>query len=194
MNLTRLSQPPLADAPRTAFGRLRARLKQGAACENGTASLEFVLVIPLLLMVFMASFESGLLMTRHLMLEQAVDITMRNLRIGAYPNPTHDLIKQEICDRTVILKDCSANIRVELTSVNTSSWALPSGSTTCVDRSRDVQPSLNFNPGNASEVMLVRVCVIQDSIFPTAGIGLSLERENGGGYGLISISAFVNEP
>ena len=171
--------------------RLKARLMQAVRREDGTAALDFVLVIPILLMIFMASFESGLLMVRHLMLEQAVDVTMRNLRIGLIKSPTAAVIKQEICGRSSILVNCNENIRIELTPV---SWNFPAAKTECVDRSEVIQPSLNFNPGTANEVMLVRVCVVQDAMFPTTGVGLALPKDASGGYGLISVSAFVNEP
>jgi hypothetical protein len=180
---------------KTSFkARMVARLKQAVAREDGSASLDFVMVIPILLMVFMAAFESGLLMVRHIMLEQAVDVTVRNLRLGLYPNPTAALIKSEICDRTSILKDCNANIHIELSPISTATWAMPTTGTACVDRTQEIQPSLVFNPGNANEVMLVRVCVLQDAIFPTSGVGLALPKDAAGGYGLVSISAFVNEP
>jgi hypothetical protein len=42
--------------------------------------------------------------------------------------------------------------------------------------------------------MLVRVCVVQDAMFPTTGIGLGLPKDGQGGYGLISTTAFVTEP
>ena len=135
--------------------RLKARLMQAVRREDGTAALDFVLVIPILLMIFMASFESGLLMVRHLMLEQAVDVTMRNLRIGLIKSPTAAVIKQEICGRSSILVNCNENIRIELTPVSTTSWNFPAAKTECVDRSEVIQPSLNFNPGTANEVMLV---------------------------------------
>jgi Flp pilus assembly protein TadG len=62
--------------------RIKARLARALRNEEGTATMEFVLVIPLIMMIFMASFESGLLMTRSIMLEQSVDMAMRELRLG----------------------------------------------------------------------------------------------------------------
>jgi len=174
--------------------QLKARLLRAIRHEDGTASLEFAIVVPILLMIFMASFESGMLMIRHSMLEQAVDVTMRDLRIGLIKNPTADLIKQAICGRSTILVNCQKNIHIELTPVSTTSWDFPSAKTECVDRSEVIQPSLNFNPGTANEVMLVRVCVVQDAMFPTTGVGLALPKDASGGYGLVAVSAFVNEP
>jgi hypothetical protein len=42
--------------------------------------------------------------------------------------------------------------------------------------------------------MLIRVCVVQDALFPTTGIGLGLPKEGNGGYGVVAVSAFVTEP
>jgi hypothetical protein len=48
--------------------------------------------------------------------------------------------------------------------------------------------------GQQNDVMLVRVCVVQDAMFPTSGIGLGLPKDAQGGYGLVSVTAFVTEP
>ena len=71
--------------------------------DKGTAAVEFAMTVPLLLTIFMASFESGFLMVRSIMLEQSVDMTMRELRLGHYPIPTAALLKTNICERSVIL-------------------------------------------------------------------------------------------
>ena len=162
--------------------------------ENGTAAVEFVLTVPILITIFMASFESGLLMTRSIMLEQSVDMTMRELRLGHYPLPTPELLKEEICKRTVIFKDCVANIQIEMTRISTTTWNLPGNSVACIDRSEDIQPVTALQIGQQNDVMLIRVCVVQDALFPTTGIGLGLPKEGNGGYGVVAVSAFVTEP
>jgi hypothetical protein len=174
--------------------RLVKRLARGFRREDGTATIEFVMAVPVLLTVFMGSFESGLLMTRSIMLEQSVDMTMRELRLGHYTLPDAALLKDEICKRTVIFPDCKANIMVEMTRVSTSTWALPQTEVTCVDREEDIQPVTALQIGQQNDVMLVRVCVIQDAIFPTSKFGLNLATDAQGGYGLVAVSAFVTEP
>lgn len=174
--------------------QLFRRLIRGARREDGTAAVEFALSVPLLITIFMASFESGFLMVRSIMLEQSVDMTMRELRLGHYPIPTVDLLKEEICKRTVILSDCEDNIMIEMTRINTSSWSLPTNQVTCVDREEDIQPVTQLQIGQQNDVMLVRVCVVQDAMFPTTGIGLALPKDNQGGYGLVAVTAFVTEP
>jgi TadE-like protein len=171
-----------------------ARLLRAFRREDGTATIEFVMAVPILLTVFMASFESGLLMTRSIMLEQSVDMTMRELRLGHYTLPDAALLKTEVCKRTVIFRDCEANISIEMIRVSTANWALPSTAVTCVNRDEEIQPVTVLQIGQQNDVMLVRVCVIQDAIFPTSKFGLGLAVDGEGGYGLVAVSAFVTEP
>jgi hypothetical protein len=174
--------------------RFMRKLGRGFAREDGTAAVEFVVTIPFLIAIFMASFESGLLMVRSIMLEQSVDMTMRELRLGHYPLPTAALLKTEICNRTVIMKDCDDNIMIEMTRINTANWSMPSAGITCVDRSEEIQPVTQLQIGQQNDVMLVRVCVVQDAMFPTTGVGLGLPKDDSGGYGVVAIAAFVTEP
>ena len=162
--------------------------------DDGVASLEFALTTPLLMAVLMASLESGLFMTRAVMLEQAVDLTLRELRIGHYTNPTAELLKTEICSRTVILEDCEKNIMIEMTRVSTSTWAMPTTSVQCVDRAEAIRPVSSLQIGQENDLMMVSACVPQDALFPTTGIGLGLPKDGKGGYGVIAVTAFVTEP
>jgi Flp pilus assembly protein TadG len=176
---------------------LRAKLFGLAAAfrkDDGTASVEFVMLIPLLLTVFMSSIECGLLMLNSLMLEQSVDLTMRDLRLGHYTDPTAASLKQEICRRADIITDCDARIMIEMTRISTTTWNLPKTNTPCVDRTLDFQPVTTLEIGAANDLMLVRVCVIQDLLFPTSGLGFYLPQDSKGGYGLSAASAFVIEP
>jgi len=174
--------------------RMAPRLHRGFRREDGTATIEFVLTVPVLLTIFMASFESGLLMVRSIMLEQSVDMTMRELRLGHYMAPSSDQLKEEICSRTVIFRDCEDQIMIEMRRINTGSWSMPATQVTCIDRDEEVQPVTALQIGQQNDVMLVRVCVIQDAMFPTTGIGLGLAVDSEGGYALTSTTAFVTEP
>ncbi len=170
------------------------RLLRAFRREDGTAAMEFVLAVPLLIMIFMASFESGLLMIRSIMLEQSVDMTMRELRLGHLPLATAETLKDEICSRSVILSNCEDNITIEMRRINTTSWDLPTSNVACMDRVEDIEPAVVFDEGQQNDVMLVRVCVIQDAMFPTTGVGLGLPKDDQGGYGLITTTAFSVEP
>ena len=162
--------------------------------EDGATAIEFVLVIPLLMAVFMASFESGLLMVRSIMLEQATDMTMRELRLGHFPLITHQSLKDEICSRTVIFPNCSSQIQVEMQRISTTNWALPDHAVTCVDREEVIQPVTALQIGQQNDMMVVRVCITQDAMFPGTGIALGMHLDDAGGYGLTTTTAFVTEP
>ena len=177
---------------------LRHKLRSYRKGEDGTASVEFVIMIPAFMTIFMGSFESGLLMTRYVMVERALDITVRDLRLGNFVNPTHGTLKAAICANTVIYPDCNTSMILELIPVDQSTWNLPSTDATCVNRSATVQPVTDetvIDPGQQNELMLIRVCAVFDPLFPTTGLGLRLNRsQQGGGYALVAASAFVNEP
>lgn len=164
--------------------------------EGGVASIEFVMAVPILIAVFSASFESGLFMTRKIMLEQSLDIVMRELRLGHYPAPVKtDTLKNEICKLTVVFENCQANLMMQFDTVSTTTFALPTTSTECRDLSKDLTPPLNPNPFKDNEVVLVRACIVVQALFPTTGIGLSLTRTaSGGGVEIVAMSAFSNEP
>ena len=166
--------------------------------EDGIATLEFVVMLPVFLMIFMASFESGLLMTRFVMLERAVDLTVRELRLGIFVNPKHDVMKKVICDRTVFFQDCEDIMRLDLTPVAMNgggNWLLPAADAPCVDRDAVIKPLISdLNTGTSNEMMLVRACAVFDPIWPLTGIGLNLNKDASGGYSLVAASAFVNEP
>lgn len=174
--------------------RLAAFVPDEMRREDGTAAMEFVLVIPLIMTIFMASFESGLLMTRSIMLEQSVDMTMRELRLGRYPSVTNRLLKNEICRRTVIFPNCVENMKIELTRVSTSTWAMPDTRANCINRREDAEPVVAMTAGQQNDLMMVRVCVALDAVFPTTGIALELPLDSDGAYGLVARTAFVTEP
>ncbi|MGQ0565741.1 MAG: TadE/TadG family type IV pilus assembly protein [Gemmobacter sp.] len=176
--------------------RLGAPFRRFARCEAGGGGvIEFVIMLPVVMFLFMASAEAGLYTARQILLDHAVAATMRDLGLGNIPNPSHDVIKTNICENVPAIPRCEENIRVELVPVSTTMWNLPTTDATCIDRGAEVQPALSFNPGAANDLMLVRVCVIQDAMFPGASIGRGLEEADGQeGYRIISVSGFVNEP
>ena len=174
--------------------RIAALLPARMRGEDGTASMEFVLVIPLIMTIFMASFESGLLMTRSIMLEQSVDIAMRELRLGHVTPITNLRIKKEICANAVIFPDCLNSMKIQMNRVSTTAWDIPDTPNRCITRREDAEPVLTYNGVSQNDVMIIRVCVILDAMFPSTGIALNLSLDEDGGYGLIARTAFVVEP
>lgn len=178
-----------------------SRARRILARDTGNASVEFVIIFPVFMILFVSCFESGLLMTRHVMLDRAVDLSVRGLRLGTWTPPTHEALKKNICNIAGIIPDCMNNIMVELRPVSTTTWAPLAPGARCRDRSQPINPVADseadkefIKGGTENEMMLVRVCAIMNPIFPATGLGLQLPRDAKGGYALVSTSAFVNEP
>jgi hypothetical protein len=132
---------------------------------------------------------------RHVMLERATDIVIRDLRLGRGMAPTHDELKSQICNLAGIIPDCGTALHIELETVSKANWTYRTGQVQCVDRDEEIEPALNYVQGSPpNELMLVTVCVVVEPMVPTTGFGLSLPRVNSSDYALIAMSAFVNEP
>lgn len=182
------------------FTRWAARLGRAAlhrlGREDGTASVEFVIMLPVFMVLVFSAVEAGMMQLRYVMMERGLDLTVRELRLGQIHNPTQDKVKAEICRLSLVLPDCINTLMVEMRPIDTTTWTGLDQNTECVDRSKpiNVQSATNFNSGTGDELMLVRVCGVYDPIWPTAGLGLKMQKDATGAYHLVATSAFVNEP
>mgnify|MGYP000218166242 CR=1 FL=1 len=174
--------------------RLLSRLVRLHRCEDGTSSIEFVLLFPLFMSLFLSSIEMGVVMLRQVMLDRALDIAVRDLRLGAWPNITPEILKSRICDHLGIIANCEQEMLLELQAVSAPDYTLPDPAATCRDRSAEIQPVVSFRDGPENELMIVRACVLIDPIIPGSGLGLKMQANNRDGFALVATSAYVNEP
>lgn len=183
------------------------RLKGAAFGEDGNATIEFVILFPLIMFIFLSSFEVSIYLTRAVLLDRALDLNVRLLRLGSLEiegwdpadgQPTSEQLqtefKRRVCQDSLIFSDCPNAIMIELTRVSTQTWNLPSGRMVCVDRDEDVQPVVDFNFGGQNDLMLVRACTVLDPFFGTTPFVMELPVDNTGGYIVAAASTFVNEP
>ena len=189
------------------------RLRKFASKEDGVAHIEILFMLPTFFMLFMSAFEGGMLSTRQVMLERAVDLTVREVRIGRMTDPTHLKLKQGICDRASIIKDCMANLQLEMVRMDLRNWNENElgEEVLCVDHSEEGVPPIRFTNGNNNELMVLIVCALFDPVSATSTWGKTslagkknaddsnslaggLDDRNSGMYGLVSTSAFVMEP
>lgn len=174
--------------------RLFDRLRRFARNDDGGPTIEFVILVTPVIWMFMSGAEAGLLNMRSVMLERGTDIAMRAVRINPGPPPTHEQVKQMICDQALLIPDCMTTLRVEMRSVPRDSFATIAADAECTDRSDTIAPLTRYVPGQRSEIMLVRACVKVAPIFPTTALGLMLPKDGAGDYAAVSTAAFVNEP
>lgn len=163
--------------------------------EDGTASVEFSILVPLLFAIFVAALESGLMMVRWTSIDRASDMVIRQLRLGQLVNPTAQTLRREICDRTYMIENCFENTVVEITEINRATFQMPATDEPCVTRTdRIIVPVTQIVPGQQNDLMLIRVCVTVDALFPTSVYALPIEYDAQGGYALAVASVYVNEP
>lgn len=162
--------------------------------ETGATSIEFVILFPVFMSIFLSTVEAGMLMIRSVLLERGVDLAVRELRLGISPAEDEDSLKIEICNHASFLRSCTTTMRVELTRLDTTVWDFPSANTTCFERDEDIQPALEFENGADHQLMLLRACANYSPMFPWVGLGMRMVGGEGGVYSLVSTSAFVVEP
>lgn len=160
--------------------------------------VELAIIFPIFMGLFVASFELGLYMTRQVMLERSVDLTVRSLRLGAIENPDLETLRTSICDATAgVLPDCRNSVLINIVEVPLQGWTPPNMSAECIERDPDgeLKPVSNFllNPGQPNDMMLIRVCSLQKPVFATTWLGLGMQSHDDF-YALTSASAFVVEP
>ena len=180
------------------------RARAFLADERGTATIEFVILAPIVLTIFFASFESSFYMIRSVMLERSVDIVVREIRLGRLDNLTHRQLKQVICETSALVGSipvCMDSMSIWMQPINTATFAMVAPPRYCVDRSQPINPLFNpptteFRFGVDNEIMLMRICLKENPLFPTTivGAGLVAGGENDGSYALVTTTVFVNEP
>jgi Flp pilus assembly protein TadG len=174
--------------------RLRKALRRMRRDESGSMTAEVVIVVPLLITMLLVTVEAGVLMMRHTMMERAMDIVVRDLRLGRYADPTHNQIRADICANAMVMPRCLTDLMIDMRPINRNTWALPTGPQECVDRALQIEPAVTFIPGGENELVLIRTCAIFEPFFPMSAWGLRLPLDPSGGYQLFSMSTFVNEP
>ena len=164
--------------------------------EEGNATIEFVVLFPAFIFLFLTGFEAGYYMVRNVMLERAIDVAVRDVRLGGLV-PKYDDLKESICANAGIIPDCENNLMVEMDPVlpepgNVATVA--SGPIRCVDKNGVFDDEGSYSIGSQNQAMLIRVCALSQPLFPTTGIGVGMRVDDEGNYAIVATASFVNEP
>ena len=171
------------------------KLRNFRGDESGAvATIPFALWVPLFLTVIIAGLEMGALSIRHTQLERALDITVREVRLGTGENLDHSSLKTMICDNAPILSDCTQMLRLEMHPLSLREWQYPEQTADCQDEPDSVRPLREFTPGDPNELMFLRACYKYKPIVPTGALASALPKDELGYTALVSFSAFVQEP
>lgn len=174
--------------------RLRPFLRRFRREDSASATLEFALMVPMMLLLCMSTIELGIYLTREVMLERGIDLAVRQVRIGAMETVTHDALVEAICEGAVIIPDCANQLKLEMSRRDLRSWTGFNQAADCVDREDDAQPPSTFEPGMQNELVVLRACSLFDPLFPTTGLGSKIPRQSGGAYAIVAMTAYVVEP
>jgi hypothetical protein len=161
--------------------------------EDGSSSIEFIIVFPVIMWFVLTTFEMGLIATRMVMLEHGLDMAARDIRLGSPDVATHDGLKRRVCEHAQVLNNCERDLILEVVQMDLNS-SYPQNEPNCIDRTGEIEPTISFTPGGRSRIMFVRACVIIDPLFPSHNITLGLPRDSTGGLQLVAFTAFMNEP
>ncbi len=163
--------------------------------EKATSTLEFIIIFPITILLFVAVFETGIILSRQVLMERSLDDAVRILRLAQGLSLSADDIEDAICDNTSAIPDCDDVLEVDLQVISMTTYDLPPNDVLCVDRNEiEIRPDNTFDQGQDNELILIRACAVVDRILPISGFGLNLTRDDTGGLHMVATSMFVNEP
>lgn len=166
--------------------------------DDGSASVEFVVVFPVVIGMVLLIFEAGWVMTKIMMLDRGLDIAMRDIRLGVAGSSDYDTVRTRICNGSKIFYNCESNLKIQMEPyTHDATWVasnaknyFPWDAPACTD---DVSvdfdpvtgvftdpdtglvvddpsgPGENWNPGVPDTNMFLRVCITHVPIFPGLG-------------------------
>lgn len=175
-------------------GIIRRMLRAFGRDEDGNATVEFVLVFPVYLALMVMSLELSMITLRQVMLERGLDIAVRDIRLGTGTAPTHDAIKDRICEEALVINECSSSLRLEMVPSDMRNLVTLGGEVMCTEREEEGAPVLSFTPGQQNQLMFLRACLKYDPIFPAWHLASRMEKDSSGQLAIVSMSAFVQEP
>ncbi|MEX0285286.1 MAG: TadE/TadG family type IV pilus assembly protein [Paracoccaceae bacterium] len=173
---------------------ITSRLGRFRRSEDGSATIEFALTFPAMLFFLLSGVELGMVTLHQSMLERAIDLTVRDIRLGTGTAPQHDAIKDLICERAGFIDQCGDNLRLEMIQIDPRNWTGLPGDPDCTDHSEEVAPVRSFVNGQSNELMILRACAKIEPVFPTTGLGATIGKDGEGKYALYATAAFVQEP
>ncbi|SDY40512.1 TadE/TadG family type IV pilus assembly protein [Citreimonas salinaria] len=170
------------------------RLRRFGRAEDGNVTIEFAIWFTLVFMLLASGIEIAYMNLRHAMLERAVDLSVRDIRLGTGSPPSYLEVRDSICEKANIIQNCAGNLRLEMIPVSPRAMDGFTESPDCQNAEQEPRPVRSFAPGMENQLMLLRVCMTFKPVLPTIGLGEKLHKDAEGYSWLVVKSAFVQEP
>lgn len=176
---------------------IRRRLDRLRHDQTGSATVEFVIIFPLVMMIFVMGLESGYYKIREAMLDRATSIVGRNVGLNRGDLASFTDLKSALCDRALIIPDCEDNIEVEMWMIDMINGnQTVEGTAPCVSgsASANLLSLANFRVAAANQLVVMRVCSMANPMFPTSLLATNMAVAGDDDYAVVAKVAFVMEP
>ncbi|NIZ13464.1 TadE/TadG family type IV pilus assembly protein [Phaeobacter sp. HF9A] len=177
-----------------ALSRIRATLRRFRRRQDGAVTIEFVIIFPVMLLILFSTVELGVINLRQIMLERAMDMTVREIRLGTGGNMQHDEIRDRICDYSGTIRNCATSLKLEMVQLDPFNWTSVDATPDCIESIEESNPLINFKNGGSNDLMFLRACLNITPLFPGWGLGKAFQKDGDGRIHLYASSAFVQEP
>ncbi len=174
---------------------MRLRKPRALQSEDGSATVEFVILFPVIFAMFVTSVDFSIQMLRQIFLDRSVDLVMREIRLGANWTRDADQLRAAICANSALTPNCLQTITVEMRPVLPAELAGLDPRAQCVNRAQNIQPVVEFTPGaGQQELMMMRVCTVSNPFIVASGYVFGNPRGPEDDFMSVSMGIFVNEP
>lgn len=175
-------------------GRLLSFLREFGRDEDGSGTVEVVIFTTLLMGTLVSVVEIGVINLKQALLERAVALEVREIRLSTGDVPDYEEIRADVCDEMAMSRNCEANMMLEMAVAEPASFVgLPSVAD-CINAEEEPRPSRQFEPGLDNELMLMRACLKYKPLFPTTRLVSHLSMDEKGYAQLVVRAMFVQEP
>ncbi|CCE06993.1 conserved hypothetical protein [Bradyrhizobium sp. STM 3843] len=159
---------------------------------KGATAVEFALVAAPFLALIIALFQTFLVFFAQELLEEVVIQSARLVKTGQVQtqNMSQTVFQQQVCTKIRIFFNCSG-LMVDLRVAN--AWS--TADTSLLTPSYDAQGNVNnmqFNPGTAGDIVVLRVMYIWPVML--GPLGFNLSNISSGNRLIMASAAFQNEP
>jgi Flp pilus assembly protein TadG len=189
----------MAEIRPTAGTRRRNRTGAFIRDNKGATAVEFALVAVPFLALILGLIQLFLLFFAQSLLENAVRASARQILTGQVQTADASLsaaaamaaFHQTVCNNANVLFTCTG-LFVDVEVANNWSSANTGMPVLTYDSNGNVNNTWQFNPGNAGDVVVVRVMYLWPSFF--GKIAFNLANQANGSREIMASAAFQNEP
>lgn len=173
--------------------RRRNRCAAFARDSKGATAVEFALVAAPFLALLIALIQTFVVFFAQQLLESVTRQSSRLVLTGQVQDQqlTQAAFKQKVCDQIVILFNCSG-LMVDMQVANSWSTANTAMPTLTFNGQGQVTNTWQFNPGDAGDIVVLRVMYVWPVVL--GPLGFNLSNLTSGNRLMMSSAAFQNEP